>query len=351
MPPPQESGQPSATYMDELACIIADAFHRALLQKLRCDSTVNAKKGGLENPLCNAVLLSQQWKTVATWRWKKPRHINIQGSQVVEGLMKRLALTEPKSRHVDALDSNVGLCSLVKGRSSSRGLQLTLCRIPLPSLQHFAPTRWNLADHPSRDTDIPSPLPSGVRADASLSELLDFAQGESLRRPFANWIRLFTRLLPAPYGWQSSSESWRFIQHKLKHFPFWYTLRRVSKPHTLMDLDSSLGFPGEGPSVFCPFRLSISLCRWLTWTLPASLPLSFRAFLDFALSCPSLPINFQPNLHVLVSAELHHVFCWNCLKEDQCLAKPRNRETDCWMVVFKNGWKRWVFAARNSFCS
>ena len=159
---------------------------------------------------------------------------------------------------------------------------------------------------------------------------------------FANWIRLFTRLLPAPYGWQSSSESWRFIQHKLKHFPFWYTLRRVSKPHTLMDLDSSLGFPGEGPSVFCPFRLSISLCRWLTWTLPASLPLSFRAFLDFALSCPSLPINFQPNLHVLVSAELHHVFCWNCLKEDQCLAKPRNRETDCWMVVFKNGWKRWV---------
>ena len=134
--------------------------------------------------MCNAVVLSQQWKTVATWRWKKPRHINIQGSQVVEGFMKRLALTEPKSRHVDALDSNVGLCSLVKGRSSSRGLQLTLCRIPLPSLQHFAPTRWNLADHPTRDTDIPSPLPSGVRADASLQRAGDSFSISSSIFPF-----------------------------------------------------------------------------------------------------------------------------------------------------------------------
>lgn len=264
--------------------------------------------------------------------------------------MKRLGLTEPKSRHVDALDSNVGLCSLVKGMSSSRGLQLTLCRIPLPSLQHFAPTRWNLADHPTRDTDIPSPLPSGVRADASLSELLDFAQGESLRRPFANWIRLFTRLLPAPYSWQSSSESWRFIQHKLKHFPFWYTLRRVSKLHTLIDLDSSLGFPGEGPSVFCPFRLSISLCRSLA-------DLDFASFAPFVFSC-------VPRLCTLLSISANQLpakppsSCERRAASRVLLELPEGRpvlgqtqkQRDRLLDGFQEWLEKMVFAARNSFC-
>ena len=47
-----------------------------------------------------------------------------------------------------------------------------------------------------------------------------------------------------------------------------------------MDLDSSLGFPGEGPSVICPFRLSISSCRSL-----ADLDLDFASFAPFVFSC------------------------------------------------------------------
>ena len=169
---------------------------------------------------------------------------------------------------------------------------------------------------------------------------------------FANWIRLFTRLLPAPYGWQSSSESWRFIQHKLKHFPLLVHLASCLQASHPDGFGLLLGLSWRrGLRSFVLLDFSISLCRWLTWTLPASLPLSFRAFLDFALSCPSLPINFQPNLHVLVSAELHHVFCWNCLKEDQCLAKPQKQRDRLLDGCFQEWLEKMGFAARNSFCS
>ena len=63
--------------VDELAATLADAFHRALRKKLCTDRWLNEKKGGLENPLCNDVLLSQRWEMVSSWRWttahKHPR--------------------------------------------------------------------------------------------------------------------------------------------------------------------------------------------------------------------------------------------------------------------------------------
>ena len=230
--------KPSATYVDALAVEIADVFHRALVRKLRADRYLNEKKGGLENPLANDVLLSHRWEVVSAWHWKRPRYINIQETSVVDTLCKRLALTCPRTRHVFALDSNVGLCSLVKGRSPSLGLQPVLRRIgatlvvgSLYPAYHFSPTRWNPADHPTQDTEIPDPLPSGIDSSASLSELLDFAQGENLRRSFANWVRLFSRLVGPPYGWYSSDESWRFMHHKAKHFPFRFALRQPGHLH------------------------------------------------------------------------------------------------------------------------
>lgn len=262
--------KPSATYVDALAQELAETFHKALLRKLRVEHTWNYKKGGLENPLCNDVLLSASWKPVRAWRWPRPRHINIQESTVVEVLLRQLALDTPKTRQVIALDSNVGLSSLVKGRSSSKGLQPVLRRVgatvvvgSLYPAYHFSPTRWNPADHPTRDNEMPEPLKSGLDQNAELPELLDFARGESLRRPYANWVRLFSLLRPGPYPWFSVSESWRFMHHKLRHFPFRYSLRHVCQDFSVLDFDSTLGFPGEGPS----------LCLWI-WIFFVFLPRS-----------------------------------------------------------------------------
>ena len=65
------------------------------------------------------------------------------------------------------IDSNVALCSLVRGPSSSDALRPFLKRASTISVAYglyqagrFAPTRLNPADHPKRDTKIPPPLAS-----------------------------------------------------------------------------------------------------------------------------------------------------------------------------------------------
>eukprot|EP00435_Cladocopium_sp_Y103_P034036 s1336_g8.t1 len=291
--------KPSATYVDELAVEIAGAFHRALKKKLRLERWQNEKKGGLENPLMNDVLLSSRWEEVSAWRWKVPRHINIQETTVVEVLLRKLAISCPCSRPVVALDSNVGLCSLVKGRSPSRGLQPVLRKIGATAVvgslypaHHFSPTRWNPADHPTRDTEIPEPLPSGIDPEASLSELLDFAQGENLRRPFANWVRLFTCLRPAPYGWYSASDSWRFMHHKLKHFPFRFALRHAMSSASMMDFDATLGFPGEGPS-FSLFWIFIVFGLFRRWIFPVFRRIALWTFFVFCSALSFLDFGFS----------------------------------------------------------
>ena len=271
--------KPSATYVDALASAIADSFHAGLLTKLRVERFTNDKKGGLENPLCNEVLLSKKWETVAEWRWNRPRHINIHETSVVEVLFKKLALDGGGTRDVVALDSNVGLSALVKGRSSSLGLRPVLRRIGatlvagnLFPAYHFAPTRWNPADHPTRDNEIPDPTPAGIDFDAPLCELLDFAQGEALRRPFANWVRLFCRLVPGPFPWFSQTESWRFMRHPIKHFPFRFVLR--DSGFIQKEFDSTLGFPGEGPAL-CPLHHSANFPVYGLWILVWTWVLSF----------------------------------------------------------------------------
>ena len=246
----------SATYVDGLAFALARCFDRALEKKLRLQSYHDSKPRGLENPLCNDALLSCRWKTVSCWRWKRPKHINVHETSAVLSLNKRLALSSPKTRNVVALDPNVGLCSLVKGRSSSESLRPVLrkvgatvvCGCLYPSY-HFAPTRLNPSDHPTRDNEIPEALPSGLNHDASLCSLIRFAENECLTRPYANWVRLFTRVYEGPYPWQLSSESWRFAHLPLKHFPFRFCADQVCAGS--FDFDQTKGYPGEGPWILC----------------------------------------------------------------------------------------------------
>ena len=271
----------SAIYVDKLAQSLADCFDAALAKKLRLQAIHDDKPSGLENPLCNEVLLSSSWKVQSVWRWKRPRHINIQETGAVLSLEKKLALTQPKTSFVCALDSNVGLCSLVKGRSSSNGLRPVLRKVGatvvagcLYSGYHFAPTRWNPADHPTRDHDMPPPSKEGIAfQDAPLEALVDFAENECLTRPYANWVRLFSVLCPGPYAWQSEKESWRFRHHSLKHFPFGFCTRPSIEADHPLEFDSTKGFPGEGPSVLCLwiYRLLFvsSWCVPVSWISPS----------------------------------------------------------------------------------
>lgn len=194
----------SAVYPDELAEAIACEFDAALTRKLRYEGARDPQTAGLERPLCNEVLLGAQWRPVSVWTWKKPLHINILETRVVLALMTRLALSSPGVRQVVALDSNVGLSALAKGRSPSYGLRpyvrktgATVVAGRIYPAYQFAPTRLNPADHPTRDNEMPEPSLSVLPADASLEELLDFAEVNMLSHPAANWIRLFT-LVRAP---------------------------------------------------------------------------------------------------------------------------------------------------------
>eukprot|EP00435_Cladocopium_sp_Y103_P065330 s276_g27.t1 len=165
----------SAVYTDELAGALADVFDAALHRKLRRQMFLEPKTAGLESPLCNDVLRSASWKTVSVWTWRRPLHINILESRVVLALFKKLALESPGLRQVVALDSNVGLSALAKGRSPSFGLRPCIRRTgatvvagQLYPAYQFAPTRLNPADHPTRDNKIPDPALSALSEDLSL---------------------------------------------------------------------------------------------------------------------------------------------------------------------------------------
>jgi hypothetical protein len=188
----------SAVYTDQLAEKIAEVFDKALSRRHRQEQWRTPKTDGLEDPLCNDVLLSGRWKYGKAWRWKRPTHINILESASAGKLLKDLALLKPCTRSVIVMDSNVGLSALVKGRSPSNGLRPSIRRAGAicvvgslyPSF-HFGPTRWNTADCPTRDYPLPEPLLAFSAQLSSLSQLLDFSQQGSLNRQAANWVRLF----------------------------------------------------------------------------------------------------------------------------------------------------------------
>ena len=161
---PGQFTKTSAVYTDDLADALAAVFSKAIAKKLRKETFLEPEVRGLESPLCNDVLVSAQWRTVSVWTWRRPLHINILESRVVLSLLKKLALASPGVRQVVALDSNVGLSALARGRSPSYGLRpcvrktgATVVAGRLYPANQFAPTRLNPADHPTRDNALPPP--------------------------------------------------------------------------------------------------------------------------------------------------------------------------------------------------
>lgn len=265
----------SAVYADDLAEALAAVFSQAIAKKLRREVALEPEVRGLENPFCNDVLVSAKWRTVSVWTWRKPLHINILESRVVLSLLKKLALASPGIRQVVALDSNVGLSALAKGRSPSYGLRpcvrktgATVIAGRLYPAYQFAPTRLNPADHPTRDNDFPPPLLTSLPSSPGLEDLLDFAEISMLSRPAANWIRLVVLMRGSSLPWFRPGECWRFGEYAFKHYPFRKAVAARPCHFRVEGFDSTLGFPGEGPFWNLPLGFPgldfAGFCRWIS---------------------------------------------------------------------------------------
>ena len=120
----------------------------------------------------------------------------------------------------------------------------------------------------ARDNDCPTPLASAWPPSPGLEELLDFAEVTMLSRPAANWVRLVV-LLRGPFlPWFSSEERWRYTGYVFKHYPFQKLAALQLHRASVVDFDSALGFPGEGPSWILCIGLflqgAFGFCQWIS---------------------------------------------------------------------------------------
>ena len=214
---------------------------------------------GLESVFVNDLALSLPWEVRKAWTWPRPVHINILEASCVYRLVCALAKQSGPLRVVSLCDSNVAKCAIAKGRSPSFGLSPVLRRLAAVSVAFgiscslvFCPTRLMPADHPSRDSAIPEPVPSALQLSDKPGLLRALVGLPPLRRWASGWVRLVLGLgFPFPWagGHRDAGRSFRTF---------------VPSP---LDFDRTLGFPGEGPA--SPFALRF--CSWvcLVWLLPA----------------------------------------------------------------------------------
>ena len=250
--------KPSAVYCKGLAWTLAQFFHDHLKAKESCEERVAVRAQGLEDVLCNDLCVGQQWRTLDEWHWRFPVHINVLEARAVLRLCRRLAHRGGDLRVPLMVDSQVVRCCLARGRSSAHSLRGVLKKISATSLAwglyvgaRFAPTRLNPGDCPTRDAPLPLPglsLSKGAspRALAFLSSLCN------LRRWISNWCRLALLLSP-------SLLEFHLITSSARCYPLIPTL----ESEWTLDFDSTLGYPGEGPSLFWILLCSVvSLPVW-----------------------------------------------------------------------------------------
>lgn len=235
----------SAVYSDDLARTLAkcigDAITSMKNQKLE-ELTLDTK--GLENQLVNEVALSSKWEKVSSWTFKKESHINILEEASLLRLVHRLGALCQSARVVNFVDSFVVRGATSKGRSASLGLGAVLRRVCAAMVSSclyftlpFVPTRHNVSDDPTRDVEVRGEVP-GLGIDSwTEEELLDLALVPPTRRWASNWLRLLLKL--------SGPSALRFLHSSEKR----WLPRREWKGFPRKKFDSTLGFPGEGPSL------------------------------------------------------------------------------------------------------
>lgn len=271
----------SAIYTDQLADSIGRSFFNAL-RKPASDDVAEKSPFGLESLLVNEVMESAEWTTNAVWQFKKESHINILEESALLRLCSKIARTGKTVRTIVITDSNVVKCATSKGRTSSRGLGpilRRLCSLLVSAGIYlnvaYIPTRLNAADDPTRDSEVRKPVPGLLLENWCHDDLFKLSSLGRFRRWTSNWLRLCI-LLRGP--------SFLYIGDRSLHPYPWIPRKKPLLPahalrHDILDFDSSLGFPGEGPvssygwifllfdllaSSFLP--LLLSFVGLLTWT-------------------------------------------------------------------------------------
>lgn len=199
---------------------------------------------GLEDVLTHEVAVGLKWKVSDVWRWKAPAHINALETASTMRLFRKLAREGGDLRFSYLCDSHVSRSIVAKGRSGSHSLQQMMKVAAAIGLAYglypagrFCPTRHNPADFPTRDRDLPSVLGSFLDQVDSLEVLWALSSLPRIKKWSANWIRLALLLVPSA---ASHLPSRGFFRR--------YALSAISTREWMMDFDSTLGYPGEGPS-------------------------------------------------------------------------------------------------------
>ena len=248
----------SATYVPALSKALASVMAQGI-ERLNHfdDELVSGRVDGLENQLVNNVSLCAPWQLVSVWDFPVTLHINLLELSAVVRLVQRLVKRGVPVRVVILVDSNVIRCAAAKGRSSARALRKALSRLSalcvgggIYPVYAFCPTRYNVADDPTRDAIIRSPIPGIDFSCWSRSDLFALSLLPKLKRWASNWVRLAV-LLCGPSVLRLRDLS----KFRRPRFPFGLQNSAGAAPsHDLgssMDFDATLGFPGEGPFSLC----------------------------------------------------------------------------------------------------
>ena len=259
--------KPSAVYTPGLALALATLFRDHLRALDSSVQRLSLRADGLEDLASDDLCVSLPWRTHSSWKWKGKCHVNLLEAAATLKLYRSVALDGGDVRFVYLGDSHVARSSLARGRTSSHALRPLLKQASslcigygLYPAGRFAPTRWNPADHPTRDNPIPDPVPSSLLSLVDSLSLSWICSLPKLRRWAAGWARLVLLLSPGLLHLRSSPDSLR------RHAPVW-----ISHPDWSMDFDATLGYPGEGPSSLTPLlllmtsslRLVSGSCLWV----------------------------------------------------------------------------------------
>ncbi|CAE7324647.1 unnamed protein product [Symbiodinium necroappetens] len=208
---PPEPGLGEAVWLEAAA-----AFDFSLCLRSQALASCRLDTEGLETPLVNDLALSSKWTTLRVWNWPGSVHINILECSCVYRLPVAQVL-----RRIFAVGLAFGL-------------------------------------YPS--AEIPDPLPGRLGHLVGYGALLPLTRIVPSRRWASNWLRLFFGLtgyrpLGAGEAYRYQGRSFRaFVPCPLSfcsfglvpsYLDFVWPPRPSSPP--LVDFDSSLGFPGEGP--------------------------------------------------------------------------------------------------------
>eukprot|EP00438_Fugacium_kawagutii_P027002 Skav232500 [mRNA] locus=scaffold1096:33698:38011:+ [translate_table: standard] len=249
---------PSAVYTDALAWFLAEFIRDHLLAKQRFLERADIEVSGLEDVLSNDLSVSLPWESMDSWTWSSPSHINLLETSATLKLFRHVAQEGGDCKFTYLGDSHVSRSAMARGRSSASSMRPLLKKAAalcvgfgLYPAGRFTPTRLNPGDHPSRGSDIPPPVPSSLVDGASVAVLHFLASLRGFSRWTSNWIRLVLLAAPSVLAVMTSTDSTR----RSSPIP-------LANREWLMDFDSTLGFPGEGPFLSWTFALLLALDLW-----------------------------------------------------------------------------------------